>query len=356
MNKLIIGDALESLKKLPSETVQVCVTSPPYWGLRDYGAEGQIGLEDTPEEYIAKLVKVFEEVRRVLRKDGTLWLNLGDSYINGNGKTSLWRRNLEVLKSRGKPQDGPREAVRGHSYLKDKDLVMIPARTAIALQQDGWWLRSEIVWNKLNSLPESVEDRPTRAHEMIYLLTKSANYYYNAEAIYEPANYDGGKNLMVKGSKKYPNGYMPEVARVRGAKRWTKWIKHNGDGTNGEGLEGQSGYFDEGGNLIGNVFANGIPARNKRDVWMITTASYKGAHFATFPKEIPKLCIAAGSRKGDIVLDPFCGSGTTGEVAIGMERIFWGIDINEKYIKELAEPRFNGSMFGQVVEVLEWKS
>lgn len=335
MNRIYIGDVVERLREIESESVQCCVTSPPYWGLRDYGHDGQIGLEKTPEEYIAKLVAVFEEVRRVLKKDGTLWLNLGDSYAgsNGNGYKQTLQKTNDAY---GGKENHNLNSGRKFGYEKPKDLCMIPARTAIELQRAGWWLRSEIVWHKPNQMPESVRDRPTKSHEMIYLLTKSPTYYYDAEAIYEPAAYDGRKDTMFKGGVKY-EGFQEQTMLSRGHERWPKRMKMKSTFGNRNGeLNGlHSGEQWE------ITLKDGVPARNKRDVWTMNTESFDGAHFATFPTELPKTCILAGSRKGDTVLDPFFGSGTTGEMAMRLGRHFIGIDINEKYVREIAEPRVN---------------
>jgi len=361
---------MEKLKEIESESVQCCVTSPPYWGLRDYGHDGQIGLEKTPEEYISKLVAVFDEVRRVLKKDGTLWLNLGDSYVSGKGRYSSNKQTISGH-LRDEPMNGKRPDQKNHEYLKDKDLAMIPARTAIELQRAGWWLRSEIVWHKPNPMPESVQDRPTKSHEMIYLLTKSARYYYDIGAIYEPAAYDGRKDTMFKGGVKY-KGFQEQGMLSRGHERWPKKMRgykmkknaenpqHHGKdiashlmARNGSNIVGHSGNYNANGEPNCN-FKDGIPARNKRDVWTISTENFNGAHFATFPTEIPKICILAGSKKDDIVLDPFFGSGTTGEMALRLGRRFIGIDINEKYVREIAEPRVNGvePLFKDAVAVL----
>ena len=254
---------------LASDSVQCVVTSPPYWGLRDYGATDQVGLESSPREYVAKLVSVFRDVRRVLRDNGTLWLNLGDTYTGvGNG-------------------------------LKQKDLVGIPWRVAFALRADGWYLRSDIIWNKTNPMPESVTDRPTKSHEYLFLLTKSPRYFYDAEAIEEPAS-------------------------------WERW----GDQTEKKAHTGKAAHL--GGKTIGE-----LPIRdkkNKRSVWTITTQPYSEAHFATFPEKLVEPCILAGSREGDVVLDPFVGSGTTLRVAKNGNRIGVGMDINEEYL-DMAKAR-----------------
>ncbi len=361
-DRIINGDALAELAKIPDGIFNMCVTSPPYWGLRDYGKDGQIGLEKTPEEYIEKLVAIFREVRRTLRDDGTLWLNLGDSYWGGKGQSGS--RNPEEQDKRNKsglsinksyhqiagykktrPSDGK------HSILKPKDLCMIPARVALALQSDGWWLRQDIIWHKPNPMPESVKDRCTKSHEYIFLLSKSIKYYYDYNAILEPANYDGRKCTMMKGSKKYKNGFgptdnNPNTLARKGHERWNNKIYgrtgRKMEGTNyggdGKGLHGHSGYFDENGNPRFNLFKDGTPARNKRSVWTVPTKPFSEAHFAVFPPDLIVPCILAGCPEGGLVLDPFFGSGTTGEVANRLGRYFCGIELNEKYI-EIAQRR-----------------
>lgn len=311
--RILTGDVLETLKGVEDKVVQTCVTSPPYYGLRDYGVAGQIGLEETPQAYIERLVQVFREVRRVMRDDGTLWLNLGDSY-NGSGKGA----NADGSAGKaGKISQGNRGTQEGKftksdvDGLKPKDLLMIPARVALALQADGWYLRSEIVWHKPNPMPESVRDRPTKAHEMIYLLAKSQKYYYDAEAVREPSvdkeSYSGRRKRGEKSIFKN-NGYSPNM---------------------------NPQTFDKGGEyIVGKTY----PFRNRRDVWTVTTKPYKGAHFATFPPDLIEPCILAGSKAGDLVLDPFMGSGTTMAVALKHGRRGLGCELNPKYV-ELAKER-----------------
>ena len=295
INRIHVGNALTILKQMPDEFVNCCVTSPPYWGLRDYGIDGQLGLEKTPEEYVAKMVEVFREVRRVLRKDGTLWLNLGDSYSSpAGGQNNFQSSTLTGGRGARDPSHIPSKKDSG---LKPKDLVGIPWRVAFALQADGWWLRSDIIWAKPNPMPESVTDRPTKAHEYIFLLTKSAKYFWNQEAVREPH--------MDSSLRRYEYG---------------------GSGANGKPFAMQQSPR---GNESG---------RNIRTVWTIATQSYKEAHFATFPEEIPERCIKAGCPEGGVVLDPFIGSGTVAKVAIRLRRQYIGIDINPKYY-ELAQKR-----------------
>ena len=262
---ILCGDALDQLRTLPDESVQCCVTSPPYWGLRDYSVEGQLGLEKTPEEYVAKMVEVFREVRRVLRRDGTLWLNLGSSYAGGGRGWESCDPNGKPLTNRGTVGVGPTEVPPG---FKPKDLVPIPWMVAMALQSDGWWLRSDIIWNKPNPMPESVTDRPTKAHEYLFLLTKSANYFYDAEAIKE-------KGITTE-----------EQAN-------SKWASRR----NGTGKGQQEGIYH--GYTDSVPFGNFTGNRNKRSVWTVATAPYPEAHFATYPPDLIKPCIMAGtSAKG----------------------------------------------------------
>lgn len=282
--QLYNGDALTILKELPSESVHCCVTSPPYWGLRDYGVDGQLGLEPTPEEYVANIVEVFREVKRVLRSDATLWLNLGDSYA-GSGKG----RNADGTHSAGVKQSTNTGTIIGNisktkisEGLKPKDLAGIPWRVALALQADGWWLRSDIIWEKGNPMPESVTDRPTKAHEYIFLLSKSARYFYDAEAIREPHTHKDA---------------------VRNTGDWAKSVKEPGyaDALPEAKKANRSCAMSRPKDYIGNI--NG---RNKRTVWNISTKPFSEAHFAVFPPEIPETCIKAGtSEKGCC---PKCGS------------------------------------------------
>ena len=361
---IICGDALTELRKLPDESVNCCVTSPPYWGLRDYGTakweggdpecdhrsakeksrydypmpesaqcgthkgmkpgtdspkwkdtcpscgatknDSQLGLEKTPEEYVARMVEVFREVRRALRSDGTLWLNLGDSYSknesnNGgySGKSTLEGFTRPDTKGREANESGARHKL--DSGLKPKDLVGIPWRVAFALQADGWWLRQDIIWAKPNPMPESVRDRCTKAHEYVFLLSKRERYWYDAAAI----------------SEKFSG--VPYQGRDNGAIM-------NGD-------------RKDKGRTIGMTTAT----RNRRTVWTIATQPYPEAHFATFPQEIPELCIKAGCPKGGKVLDPFFGAGTTGLVAMRLGREFIGVDLSPAYC-EMARKRIYGTL------------
>jgi len=361
--QLLKGDCIEVLRGLEDESVQCVVTSPPYYGLRDYGTakwkggdsecdhisrrpslesglrndgrkhkglyegekaielatpyrdicgkcgairiDSQIGLEQSPEEYVAKLVDVFREIRRVLRDDGTVWLNLGDSYAgsgrgnNPNGKQGTNHGTLFDPDNSGYVPSG----------LKPKDLIGIPWRVAFALQADGWWLRSDIIWHKPNPMPESVTDRPTKSHEYVFLLSKSARYYYDADAVREP----GSQSTL----ERWGNNPPRKNASPQGLKVGS---------VNGESCMGIN------------------PAgRNRRTVWTIPTQSYSGAHFATYPEKLVEPCIKAGTKAGDVVLDPFCGSGTTGKVAVKLGRDFIGIELNPEYI-ELAKKRIGDAV------------
>ena len=294
------GDCLDILPTLDAASVQCCVTSPPYWGLRDYGVDGQVGLEKNPEAYVEKLVAVFREVRRVLRDDGTLWLNLGDSYAANRSYQVVDNKHVDVgnSKSSSVPYG-----------LKPKDLVGIPWRVAFALQADGWWLRQDIIWHKPNPMPESVTDRCTKAHEYIFLLTKSARYFYDQEAVKELADprYENRYSLPFNVGDKESAG----CGRPGGA-------------SNTPGMKSFTG------------------TRNRRSVWTITTKPFSGAHFAVFPPEIPEICIKAGSRPGDTILDPFSGSGTTGNVAERLNRKYIGIELNPAYA-EMGEKRIEAA-------------
>lgn len=288
---------------MPDQSANCCVTSPPYWGLRDYGVEGQLGLEKPPEEYVSKLVEIFREVRRVLCDDGTLWLNLGDSYA-GSGKG----RNADGSHYEGGKQGTSRGTIDGKlckietpDGLKQKDLVGIPWMVAFALRADGWYLRQDIIWHKPNPMPESVRDRCTKAHEYIFMLSKSARYYYDKEAIKEPSV-------------------------MRPQNRNTARSEHP-KGDEGRGLH----VRPEGG--------TSYESRNKRSVWTVSTKPFSGAHFATFPPDLIEPCILAGCPESGTVLDPFAGSGTTGEVALKHFRRFVGVELNPTYANEIAIPR-----------------
>jgi len=282
IDHIICGDCLEVMKTLPDSIAQTCITSPPYWGLRDYGVDSQLGLEKTPEEYVTKMVAVFREVRRVLKDDGTMWLNLGDSYNGSGGAGGDY--------SSGGLRDGqPKYGRKFTGGLKPKDLIGIPWRVAFALQADGWWLRSDIIWSKPNPMPESVTDRPTKAHEYLFLMSKSAKYYYDADAIREP-------NI------------------------WKDDPRNDGERHETTGKYKSAVSFNSNG-------------RNKRSVWTITTQPFPEAHFAVMPEKLVEPCVLAGSREGDTVLDPFMGAGTVAYVAKEFRRQYIGIELNAEYVK-----------------------
>lgn len=375
--KIICGDCLDVLKTLPDESVDCCVTSPPYYGLRDYGTgkwiggdpncphrrlskfsektitghaqdglvgnvgdaiyksvcplcgavreDNQIGLEESPEAYVEKLVQVFREVKRVLKKDGTLWLNIGDSYTS----TQSTNRNFIDEGGRGGNNQLIQKYDLKESQLKQKDLIGIPWMTAFALRADGWYLRQDIIWAKNNPMPESVKDRCTKSHEYIFLLSKSKNYYFDYEAIQEEATgYDGRKDTTLKGSPKYANSEITASGGVHGyaASGHERWkFKNLAD-------KGQQSH------TMHERRAEGMedimyPIRNKRDVWNISVQPTKEAHFATFPEKLVEPCILAGCRVGGVVLDPFFGSGTTGRVAAKLNRDYIGIELNPEYVE-----------------------
>lgn len=310
LNRIHFGDCLETLRRMPSGLVNTCVTSPPYFGLRDYGHPGQIGLEETPEEFIGKLVEVFREVRRVLRDDGTAWINMGDSYARNpaKGGSGPGGKNAAYSDSYGRAAgaraggaaDLPvRASVSG---VKEKDLLGIPWMLAFALRADGWYLRKEIIWHKPNPMPESVTDRPTKAHEHIFLLAKSPTYYYDHEAIKEPAK---------DWSRGGPGTGIENTAERYGA----------GNGGNA-GLASLAAKYKDG---------SQDQTRNRRSVWTVPTKAYKGAHFATYPEELIEPCVLAGAPPGGVVLDPFMGSGTTARVAQRLGREWIGCELNENY-------------------------
>jgi DNA modification methylase len=322
-------DVLKGLKKLADNSVHCVVTSPPYWGLRDYNHAGQIGLEKNPGEYVEKMIRVFSEVRRALRPDGTLWLNMGDCYNSKtNQKGISFRRDRKaVLPNKAKRMSrGSGRWGGGSSHvpnLKTKDLIGMPWRLAFALQEDGWYLRADIIWAKPNPMPESVTDRPTKSHEYIFMMTKSAQYFYDAEAIKE----DVTGNAHSRG-----NGINPKARIPSG------WDTGPGQHNDKQGrYENKKVKVKQNESFSGSI-KDLVQKRNKRSVWHILTQAYPQAHFATFPEELPEICIKAGCPTDGVVLDPFCGSGTTGEVAVKLGRKFIGIDLNKNYL-ELARQR-----------------
>lgn len=310
MSEIICGDSLAVLRELPSESVYACVTSPPYYGLRDYGVDGQVGNEETPSVYVERLVEIFREVRRVLKKDGTLWLNIADSYA-GSGK-GVWSKPVsERPKSKqvyyALPDNSNATMPNQFEGIKPKDMIGIPWLLALALRNEGWYLRSDIIWQKSNAMPEPVKDRPTKSYEHIFLLSKSPQYYYDAEAIMEPlceSTVERNKRA-VSASGKYA-----------------------------EGLPGQN---------MQRIFkprshTDAPSMRNKRDVWTVSTNSYRvDGHFAVYPERLIEPCILAGCPVGGIVLDPFFGSGTTGAAAKRLGREYIGIDLNPDYCQAAAE-------------------
>jgi site-specific DNA-methyltransferase (adenine-specific) len=294
--KILQGDCRQTLKSLPDQSVNCCVTSPPYFGLRDYGCEDQIGLEQTPDAFVEQLVTVFREVKRVLRNDGTLWLNLGDSYASfrdGKATPDTTRgSSTGTLVPKGKAANRMSGSFAG-TIVKHKDLIGIPWRVAFALQADGWYLRQDIIWHKPNPMPESVQDRCTKAHEYIFLLSKSARYFYDAASIEEDA-------------------------------KWERW----GNQTENKKHSGTAGH-------LGGKTLEELPIRdkkNRRSVWSVPTKSYSGAHFATFPPDLIEPCILAGSPRGGFVLDPFGGSGTTAQVAMENNRSAILCELNPEYV------------------------
>lgn len=322
MSQIIYGDAFESLRQISSDSVDVCVTSPPYYNLRDYGVDGQIGLEDTPEEYISRLVDVFREVKRALKPGGTCWINIADSYA-GSGKG---RKKSGDTSPFGKLQSSNTGSTSGRlkktvsDNCKPKDLIGIPWMLAFALRADGWYLRDDIIWAKPNPMPESVRDRCTKSYEHILMLSKYPRYYFDGEAISEPTAESTRRRLAQNvedqsgSSRAYgkTNGNMKACPPRYGGNKYTATPE----------------VFNR--TKSGNMY-DYRPRRNKRNVWTVTTKPYKGAHFATFPPDLIEPCILAGSRKGGTVLDPFLGSGTTAAVAKSLGREYIGIELNKDY-------------------------
>lgn len=304
MSKILCGDAAEQLRTLADGSVNMCVTSPPYYGLRDYGEAGQIGIEQTPDDYIARLIDVFDEVYRVLASDGTLWLNIGDSYA-GSGKGPMSLAVAGNGKNKGLYQKDSRiyEVPKKWEGIKPKDLIGIPWMLAFALRSRGWYLRSDIIWYKRNCLPESAKDRPTKTYEHIFLLAKSSKYFFDYKAIQEP---------------------IKEVSRERykrGRSANSKYVGQQGITQVRENFADFDQQF-----------------RRKRDVWEVSTNTYKmDEHFAMFPEKLIEPCILAGSKVGGVVLDPFFGSGTTGAVSKRLGRDFIGIDLNARYLEKAKE-------------------
>lgn len=334
---LICGDVIDGLRQLADESVNCVVTSPPYYGLRDYGVAGQIGLEKSPDAYVARLVEVFVEVRRVLRSDGTCWLNLGDSYNaagrQGQGSRDGYKQGTNRASATGSDHNRP-----SASHLKPKDLIGIPWRAAFALQEDGWYLRQDIIWSKANPMPESVRDRCTKAHEYLFLLTKSERYYYDSCAIQEPS---------ITGDQRRPYGSLgsweldgrPPEMRPNGKLRGKGGRNtFRGQGAN---REGKTGPVNRDARDMRDIGAGSV--RNKRSVWTVATKPYPGSHFAVMPEKLVEPCIIAGCPEGGTCLDPFAGSGTVGVVSLRHNRNFVGIDLNADYI-EMARKRISDSL------------
>jgi DNA modification methylase len=313
------GDCREVLKSLPDESIDCCVTSPPYFGLRDYGVEGQLGLEPSPREYVAQMVEVFREVRRVLKPEATCWLNLGDSYANdGKWGGHTGGKHAAALHC------SPLGRNKRYTGLKPKDLIGVPWRVALALQDDGWWLRQDIIWSKPNPMPESVTDRCTKAHEYVFLLSKSERYYFSAEAIAEPAvtGWNGSEFHTGKTAEHQLGRAGTNRAPRPAGNRTHKYVTaYNESGTEEHrtkaGLLARAGVIDE--------------THNRRSVWTISTRPYTEAHFATMPEELARLCILAGCPAGGTVLDPFAGAGTTLKVAEENGCRAVGIELNPAY-------------------------
>ena len=389
--EILQGDCIESLKKLETESVNTCVTSPPYWGLRDYGDSNQLGLEDTPAEFVDNLVKVFREVKRVLRDDGTVWLNLGDSYARTGGDSSKKGRHWDDRKNN--PNTGHNRYAKDIG-LKQKDLVGIPWRVALALQQDGWYLRQDIIWHKPNPMPESVKDRCTKAHEYIFLLTKKPKYYFDYESIKEDCvtkskqtnkknthgkyqtkeneaknrqgiHADRGDKLIEVRTKLPTQKDLVDFLRSKTTAKTlanstdiplTKiehWFRYDENGFAYPTIEDWNKVkefiddWSDGFNLIDEALTYyelktdevaHTNKKNKRSVWTVSTKSFKGAHFATFPMDLIEPCVLAGCPEGGVVLDPFAGSGTTGIVAVNNNRNACLIDLSNEYL-DIAEKR-----------------
>ncbi len=351
--RILVGDCRAELAKLPDASVNCVVTSPPYFGLRDYGVDGQIGLEDTPDAFVAELVAVFREVRRVLRDDGTLWLNLGDSYASGAkgsggvGKSTLRMDGREEARritsadesnSRAKFSE-PRKLTCG---LPDKNLIGVPWRVAFALQADGWYLRQDIIWSKPNPMPESVQDRCTKAHEYVFLLSKSPRYYYDQDAIAEPA-VDPGVRVSTSygnaGTGKPSTTPYTRPGRASGNKSHKYVDQYEADDS--EEHRTKAGLMK--------IAGTAYETRNARSVWNIATQPFSEAHFATFPPELAERCIKAGCPVGGTVLDPFSGAGTTGLVADRLQRNAILIELNPAYA-DMSRNRIkrDAGLFGEV--------
>lgn len=318
---LLIGDVRDKLKELETESIQAIITSPPYWGLRDYGKDDQIGQEETPEQFVDAMVSLGKELKRVLKKDGTFWLNLGDTYFGAKG--GHWSSdNSFTNEDTGTKYRESRKAPPKHPFLKTKDLVGVPWRVALGLQQDGWYLRNDIIWAKNNPMPEAVKDRFAKSHEHIFLLSKSPKYKFFYEEVLEPytepLNRWGGDNFNDAGEEE--SKYGIEMSKELGYSHQNKEGKGKNVRPNPNG-------------------------RTRKDVWKLNTSSYSGAHFAVFPETIPELAIKAGTEKGDTVLDPFMGSGTTAVMATRLGRKWVGCELNEEYAEIIKDRTSQIEMF-----------
>ena len=307
---LIIGDVRDEIRQIKNKTVQTIITSPPYWGLRDYDSENQLGQEDHPEQYVNNMIHLAREFRRVLKDNGTFWLNLGDTYFGAKG--GHWSSdNSFTNDTTGTKYRESRKSPPKHHYLKTKDLIGVPWKVALGLQHDGWYLRNDIIWAKTNPMPEAVKDRFAKSHEHIFLLTKNKNYYFDYEAVLEPytepLNRWGGEKFNKEEKTKYKDNKL----YVRAGKN----VRPNPKG------------------------------KIRKDVWKFNTSSFSGAHFAVFPEDIPKLCILAGTKVGDTVLDPFMGSGTTAVMATRLKRHWIGIELNPQYAEIIKERTNQKEMF-----------
>lgn len=318
---LLIGDVREKIKEIADNSVQVICTSPPYWGLRDYGKDDQLGQEDTPDQFVVSMVDLCAEFKRVLKDDGTFWLNLGDTYFGAKG--GHWSSdNSFTNDGTGTKYRESRKAPPKHPFLKTKDLVGVPWRVALGLQEDGWYLRNDIIWAKNNPMPEAVKDRFAKSHEHIFLLSKKPNYKFFYEEVLEPytepLNRWGGSNFNDEGVE--DNKYGTELANNLGYSHQDKDGKGKNCRPNPNG-------------------------RTRKDVWKLNTSSYKGAHFAVYPDSIPEIAIKAGSEKGDTILDPFMGSGTTAVMATRLGRQWIGIELNEEYAEIILDRTAQIEMF-----------
>lgn len=330
-HRILVGDCIDMMRTLPDQSVQTCITSPPYFGLRDYGVEGQIGLEQTPAEFIARLVEVFREVRRVLRDDGTAWVNMGDSYAGSWGAQG--KRETPAAISRNSINNHPKRAGTGRltEGYKGKDLMGMPWRLAFALQDDGWYLRQDIIWNKPNPMPESVRDRCTKSHEYVFLLSKSKKYYFDQTAILEPCSPNTharlSQDVQAQIGSERANGGAKSNGNMKATARKTNGV---GWGHGSDAEERQRGRVKDN-DSMNSALAIMPTERNKRSVWTVSTHSFKGAHFATFPPDLIRPCILAGAPRGGVVLDPFGGAGTTSLVSMQEGRRSIICELNPEY-------------------------